>query len=1292
MPQDRRRLLGRLGPARNGSRGDRAGRDAGPPREDLEWIGAEVARAEERVAARRARLPKPTYPADLPISQRRDEIARAIAQHQVVVVCGETGSGKTTQLPKICLELGRGVLGAIGHTQPRRIAARSVAARIAEELHVPLGREVGYKVRFGDKTSADTYVKLMTDGILLAETQGDRSLERYDTIIVDEAHERSLNIDFLLGYLRTLLPRRPDLKVIVTSATIDPERFANHFAGPRGPAPIVMVSGRTYPVEVRYRPPAEETADERDEHVQDAIVAAVDELALVGDGDILVFLSGEREIREAAETLHKHHVPGSPQTAILPLYGKLSAEEQSRVFQPHSGRRIVLATNVAETSLTVPGIRYVVDTGFARIGRYSPRTKVQRLEVEAISRASADQRKGRCGRVAPGTCIRLYAEEDFAARPEFTEPEILRTSLASVILQMASLRLGAVERFPFLEPPDSRMIKDGYETLLELGAVDEAGALTDIGRDLARLPIDPRIGRMLLAADREGCLAEALVIASALSVQDPRDRPMEARDRADEAHARWRDEGSDFGTYLNLWKGYRENKRQLSGSRLRRWCKEGFLSFVRMREWEEVHHQLTALMTEMGYRHNDKPAAPDAVLRALLTGLLGNVGVRGEQGEYTAPRSVKFKIFPGSAAFKPGPRWVMAAELVRTTQLYARTVAGIKPEWIEELAAPLLKRSHSDPHWSAETGRVLALERVSLFGLELVKGRKVHYGPIDPVQSREIFIHHALVEGEWDTQAPFFRHNEALKNEIKALEIRSRRQNLLAESGARFAFYDWRVPREVVSAAQFERWLRDAQRHDPRLLYMRPADLVAPGVVAPTKEAFPDALHIGGQELPLEYRLEPATDKDGVTVRIPMEAVAQLPADRFEWLIPGLLPEKIDILLKGMSKAVRKLIPPASQLAAACLPALEFGRGSLIEALRDCLKAQTKIDIPRDAFDGVQLPDYLRLRFEVVGEGGKLLAAGRDWPAIRAALTPRLRSGAIAAPDPRFTKDGIKSWDFGALPERVEIERYGLRVAAYPGLLDRTTSVSLRLFDSPEGAAAASRAGLRRLFILEAAGDLKRVTTGVPGVERMCLQFASLGSPQNFRAGLLELVADRAFLADGRPIRTEREFSARLEAGFNRTGAVLREVVEIAARVLDANQALQVQLDAATPPAWADIVADIREQLGHLLPANFLIATPWDWLRHIPRHLQAAQTRLRKLPGGGLARDLKNMAEVRAMWRGYLDLVQREKELNLDPARIREYRWLVEELRVSVFAQELRTAVPVSTKKLQELWAAIVRG
>ncbi len=1270
-----------------------------------------VAEALHRVNARRERVPRVTFPDELPVSQKRDEIRRAIEQHQVVVICGETGSGKTTQLPKILLDMGRGVRGLIGHTQPRRIAARSVAARIAEELGTRIGEHVGYKVRFGDHTSTSNFIKLMTDGILLAETQSDRLLHQYDTIIIDEAHERSLNIDFMLGYLRTLLPRRPDLKVIVTSATIDPERFAHHFSTPlpggdRKPAPIIMVSGRTFPVEVRYRAPASEDLDERDQQMQEAILHAVDECCAHGGGDILVFLSGEREIRETAETLLEHKFPGEKHPEILPLFARLSAEEQQKVFQTHDRRRIVLATNVAETSLTVPGIRFVIDPGSARINRYSARTRVQRLEIEPVSRASADQRKGRCGRLGPGVCIRLYSEQDYNGRPHFTDPEIVRVNLASVILQMAALHLGKVEDFPFVEKPDSRMIKDGYETLQELGAVDERGQLTPIGRDLARLPIDPRIGRMVLAAGKEGSLHEVLVIASALSIQDPRERPMAVQDEADAAHEEFADKTSDFLTFLNLWSAWKDRKKHLSSSKLRRWCKDHFLSFVRMREWEDVHTQLADMVGDLHLHHNRQPAPPERIHRALLTGLLANIATRADKpdrelGNYLAARGNRYSIFPGSGLFGNAPpggyKWLMAAEVVRTTKIYARTVAPIQPEWVEELGAHLLKRTYSEPRWDRPTGRVVANERITVFGIELVAKRRVHFGAIDPPAARDIFIHHALVMGDMETRAPFLSHNLNLEDSVSEWEIRSRRNNLLADMDRRFQYYASRVPKDIVTAAAFERWRFDEAKKNPRTLFMSLEDLIASDADLPGLDQYPDTLDVGPLRLPLSYKLDPGKDDDGITARVPLEALGQISADRLAWLVPGHLRERVETVLRGLSKDYRRVLPPSGQLAQQVLPYLTFAEGAFLDQLRAAILAVTTLDVPREPLSAVPLPLWMQLRIEVVGEDEQVLAVGRDLGQLKSLLAPKIKAGLLTSPN-RFTRDGIKQWDFGDLPERLEIERAGVVIGAFPGILDAKNTVSLRLFDTFEAAQAATRAGSRRLFMFEADRALKAHCAYIPGIEQMGLHYATLGSRAELTAAIQELIADRAFIGDMLPVRTEKEFAFRTTRGIERLAAAMKEVVPLVATILQQFHQVQKALGARQPEAFTPALDDMRQQLVALCSKDALTATPFEWLRHVPRYLQAMLMRHAKLqsagggPGAGAQRDARLAADVVALQKALGELKAHQKTLHLSAERIDEFRWHLEELRVSVFAQELRTSVPVSVKKMQDMWAAIVRG
>jgi ATP-dependent helicase HrpA len=1302
-------------------------------------LRASVSRRDARAEA----LPKPEFPEELPVVQRRDEIAAAIAANQVVVLCGETGSGKTTQLPKICLSLGRGVSGMIGHTQPRRIAARSVAGRIASELGTSLGHAVGYKVRFTDKTSPQSFIKVMTDGILLAETQTDPLLEKYDTLIIDEAHERSLNIDFLLGYLRQLLPKRPDLKLIITSATIDPERFAAHFGTPGMPAPIIEVSGRTYPVEVRYRPPAptspEGEPDEAGEidYVQ-AILDAVDELSGMPrraaedappgsavplqrgrgklDGDVLIFLPGEREIRETAEALRKHHPMG---VEILPLYARLSAGEQQRVFETRQGgRRIVLATNVAETSLTVPGIKYVVDPGLARISRYSARTKVQRLPIEPISRASADQRKGRCGRVSSGVCVRLYSEEDYLARPQFTEPEILRTNLASVILQMKALRLGEVVDFPFVERPDSRLIRDGYDTLHELGAVDDRGSLTPIGSELAHLPIDPRIARMVIAGAQEHCLEEVLVIAAALSIQDPRERPMDKADAADAAHKRFagmQQEGdeSDFLTYLHIWRFYKEQSEHLSHNKLRKACQQNFLSPSRMREWDEVHRQVHAIIAERAlpggkkYVFNTRAATGDAVHRALLTGLLSNVGLKGDGHEYAGARGIKFSIFPGSALFKKNPKWVMAAEIVQTTKMYARTVARAQPEWIERAAAHLVKKTYAEPVWDAPRARVNAFEKVLLFGLEVVPRRAVHFGPINPVLAREMFITHALVNGEWNTRLPFAEHNRRLLRDVQEQESRARRRNLLAPPEKRAAFFDQRIPPGVFSGDTFEHWRKQAERENPKLLFMALKDALADDAVADeSAEAFPDSIPLGGRasegnvlSVRTKYHFEPGHADDGVTALIPLGAMNRVDPLRAEWLVPGLLREKLTALIRALPKSLRTAFVPAPQFAERAADVMEArlkasdAAPPLLRSLAEALESLTGLHVPIESWRDATLDPHLSMNFAVVDPQGKRLASGRQLDRVRRAVRAQLRAALAKAPHPLYNRERVTEWDFGDLPVQTDVKSGGLHMVGFPAIVEpddrRGLYVHMRLLDTRDASRAAMHAGVRRLFLVQVHKEIEFLLRTLPGVQRLALLYAPLGKTDMLRHELATFIADRAFLGDGAEIRSEAEFRRRLDPGWCRLSDVAHRAAQDLEAILREYQPLAADLltDAEHPVAWAESLIDMREQLRHLVFPGFLSSVPSAWLGHYPRFLAAMRARLGKLATTGPARDLKHLGEVTPLWRAYQvrDASNTENDVR-DPA-LEQFRWMSEELRVSLFAQELRTSIPVSAKRLREYWA-----
>ncbi|MBL0028413.1 MAG: ATP-dependent RNA helicase HrpA [Rhodanobacteraceae bacterium] len=1250
-----------------------------PPEESLARLRAEIGASRARVEQRRAQRPDWIYPEALPVSAQREQIAAAIAAHPVIVLCGATGSGKSTQLPKICLEAGRGVTGMIGHTQPRRIAARSLAARIASEMKVELGQRVGYKVRFGDHTRPETVIKLMTDGILLAELLHDRRLLAYDTLIIDEAHERSLNIDFLLGYLKQLLPQRPDLKIIITSATIDPERFARHFDG----APILEVSGRTYPVEVRYRPPGGDGARPEDDTLQQRILDATDELSRQGPGDILIFLPGERHIRETAEALRKHH---PPHIEIIPLYARLSAAEQGRIFREGPGRRIILATNIAETSLTVPGIRYVIDTGLARISRYSHRSKVQRLPVEAIARSAADQRAGRCGRVAPGICIRLYAEEDYLARPAHTLPEILRTNLASVILQMQVLQLGEIEQFPFIDPPDARYVNDGYKLLLELNALDGQRRLTDTGRKIAQFPVDPRIGRMLLGGVSEHCLAEALVICAALSLPDPRERPAEAQQAADEKHRLFQDPRSDFLGYLKLWAAFEEQARHLSQNKLRKYCQEHFLSYRRLREWRDIHQQLHEQLADMGCRLNMEPADYNQIHRALLAGLLGNVARLNDEREYVGAWGNKFVPFPGSVLAKKPPRWLTAAELTEPHRLYAHTAARIEPEWIEQAAAHLVKRSHYDPFWDARRRHVMVYERVTLYGLVINPRRCVDYAGVDPDDARAIFIRCALLEEEEGIEAACLVHNRALIGEIRALEDKTRHRGLLVDDETLFRFYAERLPPGMADGRSFEAWYKAARRDEPRLLFMEKDLLLRKDAGAGMDVQYPAHLEMNGVKFPLHYRFEPGAADDGVTLEVPLMALNQVDAERTEWLVPGLLPEKLVALIKSLPKTLRRRFVPASDFAAACVEALRSRmRGNVTAAVAAELQRMTGTEVPPESWRPEELPAHLRMNFRIVDEHGAALAAGRDLARLRAELGERARRSFSAG----LQQDGAGrrsvAWDFGPLPVVTEIERNGVRMQAYPVLQDEGDAVAWQWYDDARRAEQANRAGIRRLVLLALSAKVKYLKKEIPALKTMCAHYLPLGNCGELQTQLVEAAVDQVFLS-GRPLpRSEEEFRQRLAEGASALVAAFNELCRLAADILAAYHEIRRALAQEQPPACKPAIADMTVQLEYLVYGGFLRDVPPDWLRHYPRYLKAMRIRLDRLRTRP-EKDAQLLAEIGPLWQKWL----RESSRGADIPASQDIpmRWLLEELRVSLFAQELKTLVPVSAQRLQRVWPA----
>lgn len=1290
-------------------------------------IAHKVQASQQRLQARLQHLPKPDYPEELPVSGKKDVIAETIQRHQVVIVCGETGSGKTTQLPKICLELGRGVAGLIGHTQPRRIAARSVASRIAQELKSPLGEVVGYKVRFNDKLSEGSYVKLMTDGILLAETQGDKFLNAYDTIIIDEAHERSLNIDFLLGYLKQLLPKRPDLKVIVTSATIDAERFSNHFVG----APIIEVSGRTYPVEVRYRPLGNKTTlvavevpmddglddidrlaqdlmgikrkpartetrwleeDDEEELMEDAILDTAEDLLRLGDGDILVFLPGEREIRDTAEHLRKYQgrSPKLKSVEILPLFARLSIEDQQKIFRLGGQRRIVLATNVAETSLTVPGIKYVIDTGLARVNRYSPRAKVEQLQIEKISQAAAKQRAGRCGRVSNGICVRLYGEDDFNQRPAFTDPEILRSSLASVILRMADLRLGDVAQFPFIEPPSSRLISDGYQLLQELGAVTECREITDLGKQMARLPLDPRVARMLLTGKKEGCLREILIIASVLSIQDPRERPMDKREAADNAHAKFKADDSDFMSYLKLWDWYADAlKNKKSNKDLLNQCHANFLSFLRLKEWRELHAQLLEIVDEMDFKPNTDEAGYAQIHRALLSGLLGNIGFKdGDSDTYAGARGIRFTVAPGSALKKNRPKWVMAAELIDTTKLYARCVAKIDPDWIEPVANPngareLTQSHYSDPRWDRRMGMVNAWERVSLYGLTIVPKRRVHYGPINPQESREIFIREALANMEFDTRAPFFEANRQLIAEVEALEHKARRQDVLVDEHQLVAFYDSVVPQGIVNAASFEKWRQDAEKTQPRLLYLTRDKLMRHGASAVNEVQFPESMLLEGVVVPLKYRFEPGHVLDGVTATIPLALLNQLDSTATEWLVPGMIRDKLTALTKALPKTLRRVCVPVPEFVTGFLET-QTEKTALLPALSAYIQQKTTLKLKVEEFDLAGLDPHHLMNFSVLDEKGRELGMGRDWNALKKQLGSAAQL-TFRSHSPSIEKTGLKQWDFGDLPETLSFTKNGVAVTGYPAIEDNGDSVAVKLFDTLEAATQSHRKGVCRLMRFELKEQMKQLEKGLPNFNQYALLLRNIISPDDLRDDMLTAIADRAFIGEDALPRTNDDFMKLKQRARTRLPAVTEGLTRQVQAIANEYQVL-TQQQAKMSSTLNRLKRDVESQISRLVYKGCFSLTPWDHLQHLPRYLKGLKLRIEKHPSNP-DRDGKHAASVDEIWQRWQVKVSALQASHLPvPEMLAEYRWMIEELRVSLFAQELRTPYPVSIKRLDKLW------
>ena len=1258
-----------------------------------QWV-EKVQASFARVEARRLSVPTVRYDDSLPIAAKRDEIKKILAEHQVLIIAGETGSGKTTQLPKICLEMGRGQHGLIAHTQPRRIAARSVASRVAEELATPLGGLVGYQVRFEDQSDANTLVKLMTDGILLAETQHDRFLERYDTIIVDEAHERSLNIDFLLGYLKTLLPRRPDLKVIITSATIDLQRFSEHFDD----APIIEVSGRTFPVDTWYRPLTAEQDEEgnqieNDLTVDQAILAALDEIAAFErserktPGDVLVFLPGEREIRDAADMLRKAQLK---HTEILPLYARLSPAEQQRIFQSHPGRRVVLATNVAETSLTVPGIRYVIDSGTARISRYSYRAKVQRLPIEAVSQASANQRKGRCGRVEPGICIRLFSEEDFLARPEFTDPEILRTNLAAVILQMLHLRLGEIDQFPFIEPPDGKAISDGFNLLQELSAVNRENQLTPMGRQLARLPIDPRLGRMLLEGARQGSLQEVLIIASVLSVQDPRERPPERQQAADQAHAQWKDADSDFAALVNLWRGFETQRQELGSSALRNWCRKQFLNYLRLREWRDAHRQLSLICRDLQLQVNKEAADYPKFHKAVLSGLLSQIGQKTEDGDYLGARQRRFWVHPSSGMGRKKPQWLMAAELVETTKLYARMVAKIEPDWIEPLAGHLIKKNHFEPHWEKKRGQVVAFEQITLYGMIVVGRRPVHFGPIDPVASRELFIREGLVRGEIQSRAKCLTANRLLLEQLDELEAKARRRDILADEETLYGFYEARLPAEIHQTATFDSWYKVNSQKNPDLLIMREEDVLAREASEVTAAQYPDTLRLGDLSLQLSYHFEPNHPRDGVTLRVPAPLLPALPGERLEWLVPGLLEAKCISLVRNLPKALRKNFVPVPDFVRAALARLTFGEGSLPQALGRELLRMTGARVSDEAWAEAaqQVDSHLRMNIEVLDGKGTFLGEGRDLAELTARFA-EASSAALAVPNTAKSQQPVQAKAFAKVEQTTQQNIAGLSMTVYPALVEESGTVKEGRFSTAAEAEYQHRRALQRLLLQQLAEPAKFLRGKLPGQTELGLLYRELGRVEGLVEDILLASLDSCVLEGEASL--PRDGVALAALAERKRGAWAEHAERVARLTLDILKlwhGLQKRFKGKIDLTHAVALNDIKQQLSNLVYPGFVRDTPAAWLKEMPRLLKAVELRLEKLPSQ-VQKDRVWSGELSTLWSQYQARLNKHGQEGKRDPQLEAYRWLLEEYRVSLFAQQLGTKVPVSDKRLSKQWSAV---
>ncbi len=1241
----------------------------------LQKLTENIAQSINKAKQRKQLIPAISYPDNLPVSQKKELLLKTIQENQVTILCGETGSGKTTQLPKICLQAGLGIRGLIGHTQPRRLAARSVASRIAEELKIELGQAVGYKVRFSDKLSDKTYIKLMTDGILLAEIHHDPYLSQYDCIIIDEAHERSLNIDFILGYLKQLLAKRRDLKIIITSATIDPQRFAKHFNN----APVIEVSGRTYPVETLYHPLQNEDNNEQQKDLQQAIADAVNFLSTKDRSDILVFLSGERDIRETADYLKKQQLQN---TEILPLLARLSASEQNKIFHTSGKRRIILSTNVAETSLTVPGIKYVIDSGVARISRYSWRSKIQRLPIEKISQASANQRKGRCGRISEGICIRLYSEDDFNLRDEFTAPEIQRTNLAAVILQMENMQLGHVEDFPFVEPPDGRLIRDGYKLLHELGAINKKNKITAIGKKLAHLPIDPKLGRMLLEAEQESALNETLVIVAALATQDPKERPMDKQQAADEAHKQFKDDSSDFISFLNLWNSFHKQQQNLSGNKLRKWCKENFISWMRMREWKDTHFQIKNMLKDLKLKFNNNEADYTSIHRSLLTGLLGNLGLKSEDREYTGARNGKFVIFPGSALFKKKPKWIMSAAIVETGRVYARTVSKIEPLWIEDKARHLFKRNYSQPHWEKRNAQVSAFEQTTLYGLIINPKRKINYGPINSVEAREIFIRSALVQGDFNCNFDFFIHNQKLIKELENLEAKSRRQDIIIDDEIIFQFYEQIIPENIYSGPQFNKWQKQCSKEIINKLFLTKEYLMQHNAEHITDEQFPDHIEINGSYYPLEYHFDPGHNCDGITVITPAAGLNALNPQICEWLVPGMLHEKMIALIRSLPKQLRKNFVPAPNFADTCLQALEADNISLSTAMSNHLRKITGTEIPYDAWRPELLDSHLFMNFRIIDNKGKTIKEHRNLQYLKDTLNDIPTDVLAEKTTYNFEKENVKADILDNLPETIDIDLHGVKIKGFPALVKEGKNVALRILDSKNKAIQEHKTGLRQLFINALPEQIKYLKNNLPQIHKLCMLYTSIGKCDDLKNDLLAAIIDEVFTQY--KINSHADFNAVLSKGKAELHNTTNSWCNLLLDILSIHQQLRKSLK--NPPlTWLDAVTDIQDQLNHLLQPGFILSTEKDNLQQYPRYLSAIQKRLQKIQDNP-DRDRKSRLQIASLWQDYQKRETALAKQHATSKQLQHYRWMLEEYRVSLFAQELKTRFPISEKRLKIYW------